>query len=205
MYCFFKHCWRYRGKKALSSPLFKCIHHSPCEWVQSKWCQHKDSLNECCGAPDTIDDPRWLKLHKWEIAMRSQQSVGIQQRGEEGSAGSHVTMYYVKALILSFPLILQALLVPLPSPRVPSFSQWTWLLFLLDMTLYSYCRSSLTVSLFNRAARWMPNRVRLERNGSRNTFILNTPCQLDTVKNLHFEFQWAAQDRRIPSYQSKSL
>lgn len=46
VYCFFKQCWSHWGKKTMFRP-FRRPHRSPCEWEQSKWCQHKDSLNEC--------------------------------------------------------------------------------------------------------------------------------------------------------------
>lgn len=78
--------------------------------------------------------------------MRSQQSVAIQKKGEEGSAGSHVTRYYLKALILSFPLIPRESSVLHPAGE-PDFFYCSTRLFTHTVDLCSF-------SLFNRATQW---------------------------------------------------
>lgn len=114
-----------------------------------------------------------------------------------------------KALPLSFPINFPTT-AGFPFTQVHSLTarQWTWLLvdpFLLDTTLYPRCSSMLTVSLFNRAAqRWIDAAQREStKKRLQEGFLLNTPCQLGTVKNLHSKFQRAEHDRGTPSYQKE--
>lgn len=104
--------------KASPSWLFKSIHHSPCEWDLS-------------GARTRTlwISVLWCSWHyRWPTVVKTAQIRdcneiltvgGHSKKREEGFVGSHVTVYYVKALIFSFPLILQALLVPPPLPESP--------------------------------------------------------------------------------------
>lgn len=126
---------------------------------------------------------------------------GHSKKKEKGSAGSHVTGTLCKGTLVSpLHLFQEQRWFPLPTFTA---SQWTRLVFPLDMT--HTVDALLVASLRNKEAqRKTEARAEcLERNGSRSTSILNTPCQLCAVKNLHFEFQCAGQDRRIPSYQSE--
>lgn len=77
----------------------------------------------------------------------------------EGCGGSCVTMYYVKALILSFPLISPAPLLLLPSLRFTGLtaSQWTWLPFdplPHNTTCCPCCIFLCAVSTFDTATEW---------------------------------------------------
>lgn len=134
----------------------------------------------------------WCSVHyRWPTEVETAQvrdpndiTVGVEQRGG-GLCWLSCNYVLCKAL---YPFHLCPKHCWFPLPESPQFHSGP------DFCLTRFCStrlfthtvdpcSSCLCSTEPLSGESMLSRERLQRNGSRNTFLLNTPCQLGTVEN----------------------
>lgn len=132
------------------------MHLSQPQWMGTLRAVPRPNEWVCGCTPGETDDPQWSQPHKWDIGT-SQWSVGILKKEEKGSAGAHVTGALCKGTLV-YPLHL------LQEQRWFSLltftaSQWTRLVFPLDMTHTVDAARSLFAEQRGSAENWSLSRV----------------------------------------------